>query len=117
MNPFRFSSEYFAPETGLVYYNYRYYSPDLGRWLSRNPIAKQGGWNLYGMVGNSNGDRLGLIFETAWDAANVAMGIYQELTPGMVIGTRQLLALGEPRWMLWLCLPLASQEGLGQHDV
>jgi RHS repeat-associated protein len=36
-NPFRFSSEYFASETGLVYYNFRYYSPELGRWLSRDP--------------------------------------------------------------------------------
>ena len=28
-NPFRFSSEYHDDETGLVYYNYRYYSPEL----------------------------------------------------------------------------------------
>ncbi len=35
-NPFRFSSEYFDSETSLVYYNFRYYSPDLGRWLSRD---------------------------------------------------------------------------------
>ena len=40
-------------ETGLVYYNYRYYSPELGRWLSRDPIEEQGGYNLYGMVGNN----------------------------------------------------------------
>lgn len=46
-NPFRFSSEYFDYETGLVYYNYRYYSPELGRWLSRDPIEEEGGVNLY----------------------------------------------------------------------
>ena len=51
-NPFRFSSEYSDVETGLVYYNYRYYSPGLGRWLSRDPIEEQGGYNLYGMLGN-----------------------------------------------------------------
>ncbi|MPM29932.1 hypothetical protein SDC9_76474 [bioreactor metagenome] len=51
-NPFRFSSEHYDSETGLVYYNYRYYSPDLGRWLSRDPIAEQDGCNLYGMVDN-----------------------------------------------------------------
>ena len=49
---FRFSSEYFDTETGLVYYNYRYYSPELGRWLSRDPIGESGGVNLYAMVGN-----------------------------------------------------------------
>ena len=50
---FRFSSEYHDTETGLVYYNYRYYSPSLGRWLSRDPIEEEGGYNLYGMVNNN----------------------------------------------------------------
>jgi RHS repeat-associated protein len=49
---FRFSSEYFDSETGLVYYNFRYYSPELGRWLSRDPIGESGGENLYGMLDN-----------------------------------------------------------------
>ena len=49
---FRFSSEYHDSETNLVYYNYRYYSPELGRWLSRDPIGERGGYNLYAMVGN-----------------------------------------------------------------
>jgi RHS repeat-associated protein len=53
INPFRFSSEYFDAETGLVYYNFRYYSPDLRRWLSRDPIGENGGVNLYAMVNNN----------------------------------------------------------------
>ena len=52
INPFRFSSEYHDDESGLVYYNYRYYSPELGRWLSRDPIGEKGGWNLYIMLNN-----------------------------------------------------------------
>ena len=52
-NPLRFSSEYFDEETGLIYYNYRYYNPELGRWISRDPIEEQGGYNLYGMIGNN----------------------------------------------------------------
>jgi RHS repeat-associated protein len=62
-NPFRFSSEYYDSETGLAYYNYRYYSPTLGRWLSRDPIAEAGGSNLYAMVSNNpigSWDKLGL---------------------------------------------------------
>ena len=35
VNPFRFSNKYFDDETGLIYYNYRYYNPTMGRWLSR----------------------------------------------------------------------------------
>ena len=61
-NPFRFSSEYYDEETGLIYYNYRYYNPELGRWISRDPIEEQGGFNLYGMIGNNplyKWDRLG----------------------------------------------------------
>jgi len=61
---FRFSSEYHDSETGLVYYNYRYYSPELGRWLSRDLMEEFGGWNLYAMLGNNavnRIDRLGLI--------------------------------------------------------
>ena len=53
-NPFRFSSEYSDPEFGLVYYNYRYYSPTLGRWLNPDPNEEQGGYNLYAMVNNSS---------------------------------------------------------------
>ena len=52
-NPFRFSSEYCDDETGLVYYNYRYYSPELGRWIKRDPIEEEGGVNLYAMAGNN----------------------------------------------------------------
>lgn len=51
-NTFCFSSEVLDPETNLVYYNYRYYSPELGRWLSRDPIGERGGWNLYQIVNN-----------------------------------------------------------------
>jgi len=49
---YRFSSEYLDSETGLVYYNYRYYSPELGRWLSRDPIEELGGNNLYSFCYN-----------------------------------------------------------------
>jgi RHS repeat-associated protein len=52
-NPFRFSSEFHDDETGLVYYNFRYYNPQIGRWLSRDPLGEQGGVNLYAMVGNN----------------------------------------------------------------
>jgi RHS repeat-associated protein len=51
-NPFRFSTKYFDIETGLSDYGHRYYSPGMGRWLNRDPIAELGGANLYGYVGN-----------------------------------------------------------------
>jgi RHS repeat-associated protein len=36
-NPWRFSSKYHDSETALVYYGYRYYSSELGRWISKDP--------------------------------------------------------------------------------
>ncbi len=61
--PFRFSTKYEDAETGLVYYGFRYYTPELGRWMNRDPIEEDGGINLYGMVGNdavNKWDRLGM---------------------------------------------------------
>ena len=63
LNPFRFSSEYYDSELDLVYYNYRHYSPALGRFLSRDPIQEQGGLNLYAILRNDTlmaSDNLGL---------------------------------------------------------
>ncbi len=60
---FRFSTKYTDNETGLVYYGYRFYNPELGRWINRDPIGKRGGVNLYGFVGNgaiNRGDVLGM---------------------------------------------------------
>jgi RHS repeat-associated protein len=52
VNPFGFSTKYTDNETDLLHYGYRYYSPALGRWMSRDPIEEQGGLNLYGFVNN-----------------------------------------------------------------
>ena len=54
---YRFSSEYLDSETNLVYYNYRYYSPELGRWTKRDSIEEDGEFNLYAMVGNNTVDK------------------------------------------------------------
>jgi RHS repeat-associated protein len=51
-NPFKFSTKYTDQETGLLYYGYRYYNPQIGRWISRDPIGEKGSVNLY--LFNSN---------------------------------------------------------------
>jgi RHS repeat-associated protein len=38
---FWFSSKYLDRETGLYYYGHRYYHPETGRWVSRDPIGDQ----------------------------------------------------------------------------
>ena len=45
-NPFRFSTKYWDDETGLGYWGYRYYSPRLGRWISRDLMEESGDLNM-----------------------------------------------------------------------
>ena len=50
---YQFSTKPADTLTGLIHYTFREYSPELGRWLTRDPIAERGGVNLYAMVGNN----------------------------------------------------------------
>jgi RHS repeat-associated protein len=50
---FNFTGLYRHSKSNLDLATYRAYDPDLGRWLSRDPLGEQGGMNLYGYVGNS----------------------------------------------------------------
>jgi RHS repeat-associated protein len=104
-NPVRFSSETVDAASGFYYYGYRYYNPDTGRWLSRDPAFEMAFWrqassvhdlmegshseresNTYACVGNSPTlfpDFLGLTTfinccpadESAIEAARVSSGI------------------------------------------
>ncbi|PYI94744.1 MAG: hypothetical protein DME97_00105 [Verrucomicrobia bacterium] len=63
---FNFTGLYRHSKSNLDLATYRAYDPDLGRWLSRDPIGERGGINLYGYVGNTPAnltDRLGLLFD------------------------------------------------------
>ena len=52
--PHRFSTKYYDSETSLYYYGYRYYSPSLGRWISRDPIEEEDAPNLHLFVFNGS---------------------------------------------------------------
>jgi RHS repeat-associated protein len=51
-NIYRFSSKEMHVHSGLYYYGYRFYDPNLQRWLNRDPIEERGGINLYSFVRN-----------------------------------------------------------------
>ena len=40
---FGFSTKYHDREVGLIGYQKRFYRPDYGRWLNRDPIEEEGG--------------------------------------------------------------------------
>ncbi|WP_460137712.1 RHS repeat-associated core domain-containing protein [Pseudomonas sp. S1_E04] len=61
-NPLRFQGQYLDEESGLHYNRHRYYSPDIGRYLTPDPVKLAGGINSYQYSPNPTGwvDPLGL---------------------------------------------------------
>ena len=55
MIPFLFQGQYYDRETGLAYNRFRYYSPQMGMYVSQDPIGLGGRiLNLYGYVDDTN---------------------------------------------------------------
>ncbi len=65
----RFQGQYFDVETGLHYNTFRYYDPEIGRFITQDPIGLLGGFNLYRYTPNP----------VRWTDA---LGLVHELTPG-----------------------------------
>ena len=74
-NSFRFSTKYFDDEMETYYYGYRFYSPELSRFLSRDPTGEEVTFHLYAFVLNdpvNQADMLGLMCTT--DRYNADLG-------------------------------------------
>lgn len=68
--PELFTGHYHHVATGLALTPFRQYLPELGRWLSRDPIGEGAGVNLYAYVENDPinwTDSLGLIIDISGD--------------------------------------------------
>ncbi|VVO61699.1 hypothetical protein PS838_00826 [Pseudomonas fluorescens] len=50
----RFQGQYFDDETGLHYNTFRYYDPQVGRFITQDPIALSGGMNFYSYAPSPN---------------------------------------------------------------
>lgn len=48
----RFQGQYLDRDTGLHYNTFRFYDPDIGRFISPDPIGLAGGFNLHGYAVN-----------------------------------------------------------------
>src|SRR5690606_22782421 len=46
-NPYTYTGRRLDSESGIYYYRYRYYHGQLGRFVGRDPIEYEGGWNIY----------------------------------------------------------------------
>ena len=65
---FKYAGYYWHSPSLLNLTKYRAYDANMGRWLSRDPIAESGGINLYGYVGN---DPISNIDPEGTDGVNV----------------------------------------------
>lgn len=96
--PVGFSTKYEDIETGLYYFGHRFYDPEAGRWLSRDPIEESGGVNLYGFVGNNGVNRwdyLGLDF-IALMSYPVDLGKLGPVDTGKIVGHYEIAYVKEP---------------------
>jgi RHS repeat-associated protein len=78
--PFRFAGRELDSETGLYYMRARYYDPQLGRFLSEDPIGLHGGMNPFVFAANDpvdfldpHGELFGW-FEDLFDMFNETLG-------------------------------------------
>ena len=49
---FGFQGGLYDPDTGLVEFGCRWYDAETGRWISKDPILLEGGWNVYAFCDN-----------------------------------------------------------------
>lgn len=52
-NPWRYASKRMDEESGFIFFGRRYYNPQVGRWITPDPIGFEGGANVYAYVFNS----------------------------------------------------------------
>ena len=95
---FGFSTKYYDREVNLIAYQRRFYRPDLGRWLNRDPIEEDGGENLYAFCANCPPlyyDYLGMDFWGCFfDAIQTAAGIATAVTGAGMMATAGWTGIG-----------------------
>ncbi|MGY4491397.1 RHS repeat-associated core domain-containing protein [Pseudomonas sp. TE3610] len=79
----RFQGQYLDRETGLHYNTFRFYDPDVGRFVSPDPIGLAGGTNLYAYGNNPTGwiDPLGWCRENSQKRFNKRDNITKRFVP------------------------------------
>ncbi|WP_419807515.1 RHS repeat-associated core domain-containing protein [Sphingomonas sp.] len=82
-NPLRFAGQQFDDETGLHYNFFRYYSPQLGRYLSRDPVTYLGGMHVYSYCDNDPVNRIDVL--GLWPSWKTVAAIGAGIAVGVLI--------------------------------
>ncbi|RMS63399.1 hypothetical protein ALP62_101787 [Pseudomonas syringae pv. aceris] len=74
----RFQGQYFDVETGLHYNTFRHYDPEIGRFITQDPIGLSGGIHIYQYALNPIAyiDPLGLAFSSGKGTHNAIATLY-----------------------------------------
>ncbi len=96
----RFSTKYFDSETAFYYYGLRFYSPEVGRWISRDPIGERG-WGVLQKIQEHVPLAAAMLLGDESNAGYVAMGN----NPAVLLDPFGLSVWGSPG-LPSICFPI-----------
>lgn len=123
----------------MVGYKRRFYRPDLGRWLNRDPIEEDGGENLYAFCGNNPtmkadllGERTividilpGIAPEDGWDNDNDLATVVRIENRDIVVGgirknhgcIQMILVFSPPDSLFFIYYRYAKTPWIKAHEM
>ncbi len=107
----RFEGQYFDDETGLHYNTFRYYDPEVGRFITQDPIGLYGGLNVYHHAANPTAwiDPLGWM-PWAWNVD----GMGHHMIPRGKANSVGLNELGT-KWKTPTFFPIPYEKGMHEE--
>ena len=104
VDEFAYTARSLHDRSGLYYYRARFYSPELGRFITQDPIGMLGGPNLYAYVGNDPiefTDPIGLLyleFDAGENLLLVYPGTEETQGPPQAFPARNKVRSGCKKW-------------------
>ncbi len=115
-NVYRLSSKEWHQNSGLAYYLYRYYDPNLQRWPNRDPIGENGGLNLYAFVRNASPNSIDPLGRGTWTVTVENDQKVKAVNERPTITASYTLDAGEQKCCKLLEIKRKASGGLSSND-